>query len=93
MNKVTTWQFSESQKTGESLDPHYRSNPEGDRDFGHRMYLENTLSSLVNKEKPLVDGPEARKSLEVLHAAYLSAERGEEIQLPLTEEYERLGRA
>ena len=51
--------------------------------FGHPAYYENMLKALSGEVKPVCSGEDGLKSLELLVASYLSAEKGSEIQLPL----------
>jgi UDP-N-acetyl-2-amino-2-deoxyglucuronate dehydrogenase len=51
--------------------------------FGHPLYYKNVIQCLQGKEEPLVCGEEGLTSLELLVAAYRSAQLGETIHLPL----------
>ena len=51
---------------------------------GHRKCFEDAVRSLKAGKKPLIDGPEARKSIEIILAIYRSALKGgKPVQLPL----------
>lgn len=51
--------------------------------FGHPAYYENVIATLRGEAKPLTDGREGLRSLELLIAAYMSARDGKQISLPL----------
>lgn len=51
--------------------------------FGHPLYYDNVINSLRGKEDPQTDGREGLTSLELLIAAYRSAEEGITVHLPL----------
>ena len=51
---------------------------------GHQKNFEEAVRSLKSCKKPLIDGPEARKSIEIILAIYRSAlAGGKPVQLPL----------
>jgi UDP-N-acetyl-2-amino-2-deoxyglucuronate dehydrogenase len=50
---------------------------------GHREQLRDVLNAIESGGKPAIDGPEARKPLEIILAAYESARSGREVELPL----------
>ena len=93
-NSFTVWDFkkkrssdkrirqkflAESGKTGAgAVDPRAI-------DFnGHQKCFEDAVRSLKAGKKPLVDGPEARKSVEIILAIYRSAlAGGKPVRLPL----------
>ena len=51
--------------------------------FGHPLYYDNVINTLQGKENPLTDGKEGLTSLELLIAAYRSAQDGVTVHLPL----------
>ncbi|HOV64090.1 MAG TPA: Gfo/Idh/MocA family oxidoreductase, partial [Spirochaetia bacterium] len=50
---------------------------------GHRKQFEEAIAAIKAGKKPLVDGREARKAVEIILAVYRSAETGREVKLPL----------
>ena len=50
---------------------------------GHRRQLEDFIQALDKKKRPLVDGVEGRKSVELILAIYQSSRTGKPIALPL----------
>lgn len=53
----------------------------------HRRQLADFLRALDRGTPPLVDGREGRKSVEIVLAAYKSAETGKRVELPLSPSY------
>ena len=53
----------------------------------HRRQLADLCKALDKGAKPLVDGREGRKSLEIILAAYKSAETGRRVELPISPTY------
>ena len=51
--------------------------------FGHPLYYDNVVKTLLGQAKPETDGREGLKSLELLIAMYMSARDGKRISLPL----------
>lgn len=59
------------------------SNPLSISQLGHQKQIENLIQAIAGREKLLVDGQEARKSVEIVLAIYRSAENGNVVHLPL----------
>ena len=50
---------------------------------GHARQFADVLKAIQEGTEPLVDGPEGRRSVEIILAIYLAAETGQTVQLPL----------
>jgi UDP-N-acetyl-2-amino-2-deoxyglucuronate dehydrogenase len=50
---------------------------------GHRKQLEDFLDAVEQRRAPLVDGPEGRKTVEIILGIYQSARTGRAVTLPL----------
>jgi predicted dehydrogenase len=50
---------------------------------GHMLQFQDVLKAIKTGKKPLVDGPEGRKAIELILAIYKSAESGKPVKLPL----------
>jgi predicted dehydrogenase len=59
------------------------SDPAAIGHHGHTEQFKDVLAAIKKGTKPLVDGPEGRKAVEVILAIYKSAETGKTVQLPL----------
>ena len=47
------------------------------------LQFQDVLNAIKKGKKPLVDGPEGRKAIELILAIYKSAETGKPVKLPL----------
>ena len=50
---------------------------------GHMKQFQDVLTAMKKGTKPLIDGPEGRRSVEIILAIYKAAETGRAVQLPL----------
>jgi len=50
---------------------------------GHTEQFKDVLSAIENNTKPSIDGPEGRRSVEIILAIYKAAEAGQTVKLPL----------
>lgn len=81
VNKIKTWQFCEPTEDDADVGQKFSVNPPNVYGFGHKAYYEHVVACLERGEKPLVDGFEGRKNVELLSALYESIETGREIPL------------
>ncbi|MBN2022836.1 MAG: Gfo/Idh/MocA family oxidoreductase [Pirellulales bacterium] len=51
---------------------------------GHARQFKNVIAAINKGVKPLIDGPEGRRSVEVILATYKAAETGRAVRLPLS---------
>jgi predicted dehydrogenase len=51
---------------------------------GHTRQFQDVLNAIKKGQKPSIDGPEGRRSIEIILAIYKSAETGRAQKLPLT---------
>ncbi|MBO9470150.1 Gfo/Idh/MocA family oxidoreductase [Endozoicomonas sp. G2_2] len=82
VNEIQHWEFDEPKPEDEQIT---RVNYETRSvyGFGHPAYYDNVIATLRGEAKPLTDGREGLKSLELLIATYLSARDGRQVALPL----------
>lgn len=92
VNRTRTWQFSEPWPGDADVLEKHSVNPPNVYGFGHQAYYEHVVDVLMHNARPLVDGHEARRSLELIMALYESIASGREVQLPLEVKHCRLGR-
>ena len=59
------------------------SDPSAIGHHGHTQQFKDVLNAIKKKTKPLIDGPEGRKAVEIILAIYKAAETGKTISLPL----------
>lgn len=93
VNKMKVWRFEKSVLEDEAIIDQFSVNPPNVYGFGHQAYYEHVVACILDGVRPMVDGCEARRSLELLHALYQSIETGAEVRYPFTSTHVRLGRA
>lgn len=59
------------------------SNPSDISYVGHKKQIEDMMHAIETGGKPLIDGEEGRKSVEIIMAIYESARSGQMVKLPL----------
>lgn len=92
VNKIRTWQFTESLATDADVVEKFSVNPPNVYGFGHQAYYEHVVDCLANGATALVDGHHGKQSLELIMALYESIASGQEVKLPLQVKHCRLGR-
>lgn len=80
-NEILQWNFSVSDED-DLLINNSKTNPTSVYGFGHLSYYQNVLSCLKGREKPLIDGPEGLKSLQIIESIYKSNSSGTHIYFP-----------
>lgn len=82
VNKIEHWEFATPHEMDTQLDEasYQTTSVYG---FGHPMYYDNVIKTLLGQSEPETDGREGLKSLELLIAMYRSARDGRRINLPL----------
>ena len=83
INNIDKWEFSDYDDDDKAI-MNASYNPPNVYGFGHNGYYHNVLDVLEGKAEPKTDGRSGRKSLELIHAIYLSAKEGKKVSLPLT---------
>ncbi len=92
VNQMRQWNFTEGLPGDAEVLEKYSENPPNVYGFGHVAYLRHVVDVLSNGAPSLVDGSEGRKSLELIHAIYQSAETGTEITIGPDSHSGKLGR-
>lgn len=82
VNKIEKWEFAEHDDDDLMIDS-INYNPPNVYGFGHQLYYENILRFYKGEQVESVDGRSGRKSLEIIHAIYLSAKNNQKVNLPL----------
>ena len=82
VNEIQHWDFAEPHEDDERVRAasYETTSVYG---FGHPLYYDNVIRSLMGEAAPETDGREGLRSLELLIAMYLSARDGRRISLPL----------
>jgi len=89
---ITKWEFSEptaedeellKRMAGRTTSGGGAADPSAIGHHGHTMLFADTLNAIRTGGKPAVDGPAARRSVEIILAIYQAAETGVAVKLPL----------
>ena len=82
VNKIEHWTFADESPDDALIE---KANTQTSQiyGFGHTPYYSNVLDCLQGKVKAMCDGLEGLKSLELLIAAYQSADSGNTVHLPI----------
>jgi UDP-N-acetyl-2-amino-2-deoxyglucuronate dehydrogenase len=87
---LKTWEFADSAPEDDEIRKKFRAgaqtgggaaDPAAISFEGHRRQFEEFISSLDESRPPLVDGPEAKKAVEIIQAIYTSAKKSRPVQL------------
>ena len=81
MNQIKTWEFSESLSEDENIISQYSSNPPNVYGYGHKAYYDHVIKSITKGSPNLIDGIQAKKSIEIVSAIYDSVESKKEVQI------------
>lgn len=91
VNKMLHWNFQDAIDGDSSIMENFSVNPPNVYGFGHKAYYEHVVDCILNNGKPMVDGFEGRKSVELISAMYESMETRKEIFLRFRPEKCKLG--
>jgi predicted dehydrogenase len=91
VNQIRHWRFVDELPSDKDVIEKFSVNPPNVYGFGHQAYYQHVIDCLTNQSAALVDGPEGRRSLELITALYESIETGEEVPLHFTPKPSRLG--
>jgi predicted dehydrogenase len=89
---VVKWDFAKSKPQDEAIHQRMASRTSGGGGaadpaaighHGHARQFRDVLKAIKKGAAPLIDGPEGRRSVEIILAIYKSAETGTAVQLPL----------
>ena len=89
---IVRWEFAKTTKADEELLARMAgktqtgggaADPKAIGHHGHTGLFKDVLEAIKKGKKPLSDGPEGRRSVEIILAIYKSAETGKAVKLPL----------
>jgi UDP-N-acetyl-2-amino-2-deoxyglucuronate dehydrogenase len=82
VNEIQHWEFDEKSPEDETIkEANYATTSV--YGFGHPLYYDNVINTLIGEADAETDGREGLKSLELLIAMYLSSRDGRRVALPL----------
>jgi UDP-N-acetyl-2-amino-2-deoxyglucuronate dehydrogenase len=77
VNKIEHWEFMDYDEEDEHID----NSVQTISSYGHLGFLANVVDVLLGRAKPIINGDEARKTLEIILAMYKSAQTGKKISV------------
>ncbi len=89
---VVKWDFAKLTKRDQQLRERLSANtasgggasdPAAIGHHGHTLQFRDVLAAIDRGTRPAIDGPEGRKSVEIILAIYKAAETGKSVKLPL----------
>jgi UDP-N-acetyl-2-amino-2-deoxyglucuronate dehydrogenase len=89
---LAVWKFAKETKNDEAIRQKMAgrtqtgggaADPKAIGHHAHMLQFQDVLNAIKKGKKPLVDGPEGRKAIELILAIYKSAETGKPVKLPL----------
>lgn len=89
---ITAWEFAKPRRAdtairermaGKTKTGGGAADPAAIGHHGHTAQFRDVLAAIRSGGKPLIDGPEGRRSVELILAIYKAAETGRTVQLPL----------
>jgi predicted dehydrogenase len=92
---IFRWEFAKKTKADEELLAQMANktntgggaaDPKAIGHHGHTRLFQDFLTAIKKGKKPLIDGHEGRRSVEVILAIYKAAETGKAVQLPLAKD-------
>lgn len=92
MNEIKVWRFDEERPGDKDVVERFSTNPPDVYGFGHHEYLKDVIAAIKADGRPLIDGREGRRSLELITAIYEASETGRMVQLPVEPKASKLGR-
>ncbi len=90
MNELETWEFEEPHPMDTEVFEKFGKTP-STLGYNHAEYLKGVIDTLETGKSALVDGLEARRSLEIISAIYESIETGKEVTVKFMPQKCRLG--
>ncbi|MEJ6949861.1 Gfo/Idh/MocA family protein [Natronospora cellulosivora (SeqCode)] len=83
LNQIKDWKFADSREGEENEMKRFSYETESAYGYGHNLLFKDFLNAIKYNEKPLVDGEEGKKAIELVLGIYKSAKKGKIINLPL----------
>jgi UDP-N-acetyl-2-amino-2-deoxyglucuronate dehydrogenase len=83
VNEIKEWQFADNPNEGPQELDHSNYQTDNVYGFGHPAFFKNVIEVLRGERKPMTDGRDGIKSLELIEGIYRSAKSGQRVYLPL----------
>jgi len=83
MNEIRDWNFADGEKNEAEKMKETNYETESVYGYGHNLLFEDVIEAIKKDRKPLVDGIEGKKAIEVILAMYKSSRTGKSVEFPL----------
>lgn len=83
VNKVETWRFADDKDNEDEILKQQEGDPDTVYGHGHTPLFKNVIDAINNGVEPLINGPEGKKGMEIILAAYKSQKTGEAVKFPM----------
>ena len=83
VNMIEEWNFSDSLDDPEQVKKECKETPPNVYGFGHLPFYKDVLEAINKGQKPMIDGYEGKRALELILAIYKSKKTGAPVKLPL----------
>ena len=83
LNEIIDWNFSDSKANEEEEMKEISYETDTVYGYGHNLLFEDMIDSIKEDRKPLVDGVEGKKAIELILAIYKSSRTGKPVEFPL----------
>ena len=83
VNLIEEWNFADPLDNSEAVKKEYREMPPNVYGFGHTPLYKDVINAIKTGSKPLIDGKEGKRALELVFAMYKSKKTGLPVRLPL----------
>jgi predicted dehydrogenase len=83
VNLIDKWEFADHLDESDTIIEECKETPPNVYGFGHARLYADVIQAINNGTKPLVDGEQGKKALELILAIYKSKKTGLPVRLPL----------
>lgn len=83
VNRIETWRFGDNLDNESEILKEQEGDPDTVYGFGHTPLFKNMIDAVNNNVEPLINGPEGKKGMEIILAAYKSQKTGMPVQFPM----------
>lgn len=83
MNEIIDWKFADAEPDEEEKMKEANYETDTVYGYGHNLLFKDVVDAIKEDRKPLVDGVEGKKAIEVVLAIYKSARTGQPVTFPL----------
>jgi len=83
VNIIEEWNFADGLDDSATVKKEFSETPPNVYGYGHTPFYKDVLDAIITSRKPLIDGAEGKKALELILAMYKSKKTGQPVKVPL----------